>query len=624
MASEYSSVPYPLISRLDSAQLSSTSAPSSLSRPSPVYVPPPLFARATSEGSRVQSSLSSFSDPSPHRFLRDGSMSSPLSSTMSSLDVSTHGLSSYQENSSASSSTSTSPVHGQEEIRGMSSASSFSALGESVVSSSVASQDSDTAPSLPSLLLGGGGDGVWHCSFQCGKVYKKSSGRSIRRHVISCFRTHWPGGQLLKEEEISRLISSQQESGKLTTGLRRWKMRQSRRNADDLSDAERWSCPFHCGKHYRSTSSRSIQLHANRCELRNDGGSDDVDVKGLKTQQDEERRVAKEKAEDMREDSPRVKGEGRGQGSPALPYELPQLDGATDYPHVGASGYNASSSFPSFQGSGPYSSYQPWGGHPTARQSSSSSSSSSSGPVSSGSSELSWPISNSPLEQSLFPLLPSHSSLIQQQLQVQAQLRALLQDIYSRHGLNHPVFQQPGMTGDIVNSLLQRSEGSRGEGRGDRGEVTQMEVSGDMGGWQSSETSQPPFSFPPPPSVPYLPFSSHFTGKTSSSSSILSLGGMGGGGGGGSDGSMDFFSAPTSHSERMSPHFSQSFLSDAASPFPLLLSGRGGGGGSGDMGYGGMSPVPASSGEGSESTMSMNSSASSSSSSFRSREEGMR
>ena len=170
-----------------------------------------------------------------------------------------------------------------------------------------------SAVSLPSVPS----DALWHCSFQCGKTYKKSSGRSIRRHVIACFRQHWPGGDALKEEELSRLISSQQESGKLTTGLRRWKMRQSRRNADDLSDSERWTCPFQCGKHYRSTSSRSIQLHANRCPLRNDGGHDDVDVKALKAKQDDQRRKDREERAEHREGRLSV-------------MDLPQLDGATD------------------------------------------------------------------------------------------------------------------------------------------------------------------------------------------------------------------------------------------------------------------------------------------------------
>ena len=61
---------------------------------------------------------------------------------------------------------------------------------------------------------------AWRCWYGCGKEYKKSSGRSIRRHVTCCFRQHWPGGETLTEEQVSALISSQQESGQLQTGDR--------------------------------------------------------------------------------------------------------------------------------------------------------------------------------------------------------------------------------------------------------------------------------------------------------------------------------------------------------------------------------------------------------------------
>ena len=68
------------------------------------------------------------------------------------------------------------------------------------------------------------------------------------------------------------------------TGLRRWKMRQPRRLAEQLSDEDRWDCVWGCGKSYRATSSRSIQRHASTCYLRSDGQTGDVDVKGLREQ----------------------------------------------------------------------------------------------------------------------------------------------------------------------------------------------------------------------------------------------------------------------------------------------------------------------------------------------------
>ena len=109
-------------------------------------------------------------------------------------------------------------------------------------------------------------DGMWHCSLGCGTLYEKSSGRSIRRHMTLCFRSHWPGGKTLSESEVQVLMSAQQESGQLVTGLRRWRKRQSCRPTVDLSDDETWTCPNGCSKVYRVTSSRSIRLHLLACE----------------------------------------------------------------------------------------------------------------------------------------------------------------------------------------------------------------------------------------------------------------------------------------------------------------------------------------------------------------------
>ena len=66
---------------------------------------------------------------------------------------------------------------------------------------------------------------MWQCSLGCGQKYERSSGRSIRKHFATCFRRHWPGGELLTETALEALISSQQENGLLVTGFRAWKMR---------------------------------------------------------------------------------------------------------------------------------------------------------------------------------------------------------------------------------------------------------------------------------------------------------------------------------------------------------------------------------------------------------------
>jgi hypothetical protein len=108
-------------------------------------------------------------------------------------------------------------------------------------------------------------DGLWHCSLGCGTLYERSSGRSIRRHMTSCFRSHWPGGQELGESEVQALMSTEQESGQLVTGLRRWKKRQSCRARVDINEDETWTCPKGCSKVYRLTSSRSIQQHLLAC-----------------------------------------------------------------------------------------------------------------------------------------------------------------------------------------------------------------------------------------------------------------------------------------------------------------------------------------------------------------------
>ena len=114
---------------------------------------------------------------------------------------------------------------------------------------------------------------VWHCPLGCGQTYKKSSGRSIRRHFVACFRQHnQSSASSLSDTQLSSLIAERQDTGQLTTGLRRWKMRSARRRVEQLRDEERWECVWGCGKRYRSTSTRSIQRHIAECDRRPGGG----------------------------------------------------------------------------------------------------------------------------------------------------------------------------------------------------------------------------------------------------------------------------------------------------------------------------------------------------------------
>ena len=202
---------------------------------------------------------------------------------------------------------STSSAHHQHSLAALS-------VSRSLSISSVSSFLARTSSRPRSKLSGGGGDReqedgalsavnsdssgsnatLWHCSYGCGKVYCKSSSRSIRRHVVSCFKVHWPGGAELSDSELSSLMAMQQDRGLLVTGLRRWKMRQSRRPANELTETEKWRCPWNCGKFYRSTGSRSIQSHATTCPNRTgnhaaeQGAPTSADSKRIKRQRDDE------------------------------------------------------------------------------------------------------------------------------------------------------------------------------------------------------------------------------------------------------------------------------------------------------------------------------------------------
>ena len=116
----------------------------------------------------------------------------------------------------------------------------------------------------------------WQCSYSCGTVYRKSSGRAIRRHMIKCFRTQWPCFAGLADKQIDRMIGEQQDRGLLITGIKQWRLRKGTRSAHELLEHEKWHCPWDCGKYYRNTSSTSIQRHARVCPARAEEISDKI------------------------------------------------------------------------------------------------------------------------------------------------------------------------------------------------------------------------------------------------------------------------------------------------------------------------------------------------------------
>ena len=132
-------------------------------------------------------------------------------------------------------------------------------------SSSTSAATTPTAPtSRPSTRKSRPND--WYCFQGCGKHYKKSSGRSIRRHALSCYRTHHPDEcRGMNDMEVHALLAVKQEDGEVQTGLRAWRLRQSRRQASELPQHERWECPNGCKQYYRSTSSKSIEKHLQTC-----------------------------------------------------------------------------------------------------------------------------------------------------------------------------------------------------------------------------------------------------------------------------------------------------------------------------------------------------------------------
>jgi hypothetical protein len=179
-------------------------------------------------------------------------------------------------------------------------------------------------------------------------------------------------------------------------------------------------------------------LHANRCELRDDGRNAEADLKGLKTKRDEKkkwermmkserekREKEREKEEDVRsrqEEGEGGAGERRGRDdicilcTPPPEFSLcppspprscspsPSLDTLLDFPLQKPS--------------------EQLIGHQQQQ------------------------------EMSVALQSQRESTLHQQKQQVASELRSFLLDIYSRHGLYHPVFHQPQMTLQFLQYLF--------------------------------------------------------------------------------------------------------------------------------------------------------------------------
>ena len=199
--------------------------------------------------------------------LSTSSAASPSSSSPSSSPTSTppgEQRSTSSGSSSTKSATASSLPLSFPSSTGSSSSSSSSSSGSS--SSSAAS----TPTGRPSTRKSRPND--WFCFQGCGKHYKKSSGRSIRRHALSCYRTHHAAEcRGMSDAEVHALLAIKQEDGEVQTGLRAWRLRQSRRQASELPQHERWECPNGCRQYYRSTSSKSIEKHTQTCTVKAHG-----------------------------------------------------------------------------------------------------------------------------------------------------------------------------------------------------------------------------------------------------------------------------------------------------------------------------------------------------------------
>lgn len=129
----------------------------------------------------------------------------------------------------------------------------------------------------------------WNCPFGCGKFFRSTSTRSVRRHRENCpIRPSDAHIAVIKnaiarygygtEDEVFRSIPGLQQipyqvlkdqiNGHMEASSSRLCRRPQRRRRDnhELEEFEKWYCPnTFCGKFYKKTSTRSITRHIQEC-----------------------------------------------------------------------------------------------------------------------------------------------------------------------------------------------------------------------------------------------------------------------------------------------------------------------------------------------------------------------
>ena len=234
-------------------------------------------------------------------------------------------------------------------------------------------------------------------------------------------------------------------------------MRRSRRSAKELPAEEVWTCPFDCGKRYRTTSSRSIQIHANGCANRNDDGVGDVNVKRLKTEHDEMQRRVRQREDDRKTATKTLTGlqrEGRRNGSSADDDVETQCRTTRCTDSVHDSFFSSSS--PDIVLSTPSPPSSIGTGNPCSPASASLASTFPTRNVRCHAEPVS--VARRLQEMDLLPLQHSYNdTLTRRQQQVTAELQHLLLDLYARHGTQHPVYNHPTLVLRLAYSLAQET-----------------------------------------------------------------------------------------------------------------------------------------------------------------------
>jgi hypothetical protein len=126
------------------------------------------------------------------------------------------------------------------------------------------------APLTPTGDLPGDDDDeedTWRCPFGCGKVYKRSSARSIEKHIGFC--------RLRPASLASATVAQLQQMYGIFPSASKRKQKKRRRSTD-LAEHEKWVCPYGCGKYYRNTSTRSIHKHVQDCTMRSSSTPDGI------------------------------------------------------------------------------------------------------------------------------------------------------------------------------------------------------------------------------------------------------------------------------------------------------------------------------------------------------------